>query len=428
MKKNVWLVLLVLLLLSGTVFASDYQPRPGVLSPDEVDFGGKTVNILIRDVTWVISNGGKPDTERAAEAEELFNVKISAEEFGAYEQLVSRVMAGDAGYDIFRFNHRSGYFPMVSGGMLYPMSDILPPEYFEALPRADQIAIDTLAWQGKYYAFGVMHGIFNASMNIVAYDYEPLELAGLEDPYELWLQGNWDYKVFEEYLVALTQDTDGDGAIDQYGMYDPGTGIAGIVRFLAGFAKVEFAQKDETGNWVFAHNRNKLINGLNLLHHWRNELQVAGSPSVFNTSHLAGLRNRIAQGDTDYGIVPYPIGPDEDSHSFWTFDYSSNYLPVNSAYPEGMIALVDFLFREEDSEEYLDFYINNYMVSRDHMNVYQAGVDSWAGEGDAFQNAGFWDVISEVMGQVSGGEKGAAAAIDEVAPEAQAWLNDLFGL
>ncbi|NLL88767.1 MAG: hypothetical protein GX228_07555, partial [Firmicutes bacterium] len=137
MKKNVWLVLLVLLLMSGTVFASDYQPRPGVLSPDEVDFGGKTVNILIRDVTWVIYNGGKPDTERMAEAEELFNVKISAEEFGAYEQLVSRIMAGDAGYDIFRFNHRSGYFPMVSGGMLYPMSDILPPEYFEALPRAD---------------------------------------------------------------------------------------------------------------------------------------------------------------------------------------------------------------------------------------------------------------------------------------------------
>jgi len=428
MKKNVWLVLLVLLLMSGTVFASDYQPRPGVLSPDEVDFGGKTVNILIRDVTWVISNGGKPNTERAAEAEELFNVKISTEEFGSYETLVARVMSGDAAYDIFRYNHRSGYFPMVSGGMLYPMSDILPPEYFEALPRADQIAIDTLAWQGKYYAFGVMHGIFNASMNIVAYDYEPLELAGLEDPYELWLQGNWDYKVFEEYLVALTQDTDGDGAIDQYGMYDPGTGIAGIVRFLAGFAKVEFAQKDETGNWVFAHDRNKLINGLNLLHHWRNELQVTGSPAVFNTSHLAGLRNRIAAGDTDYGIVPYPIGPDEDSHSFWTFDYSSNYLPVNSAYPEGMIALVDFLFREEDSEEYLDFYINNYMVSRDHMNVYQAGVDSWAGEGDAFQNAGFWDVISEVMGQVSGGEKGAAAAIDEVAPEAQAWLNDLFGL
>ena len=97
MKKNVWLVLLVLLLMSGTVFASDYQPRPGVLSPDEVDFGGKTVNILIRDVTWVIYNGGKPDTERMAEAEELFNVKISAEEFGAYEQLVSRIMAGDAG-------------------------------------------------------------------------------------------------------------------------------------------------------------------------------------------------------------------------------------------------------------------------------------------------------------------------------------------
>ncbi len=427
MKKVLSVVLVcVLLLVSGTVLASDYQPRPGVLSPEEVDFGGKTVTILVRDVDWVIYNGGKPNAERVAEAEQLFNVKIQTESFSAYDALVARIMAGDAGYDIFRFNHRSGYFPMVSSGMLYPMSDILPPEYFEALPRADQIAIETLSYQGKYYAFGVMHGIFNATMNVMYYDYEPIRVAGLEDPYELWKQGAWDYQTLEEYLVLLTQDTDGDGVVDQYGLYDPANST-GAIRFLAGFNKVAFAEKDESGKWVYALNREALINGLNLLHRWRNELKVMGSPSVFNTSHLAGLRNRIARGETDYGLVPYPIGPDGDGHSFWTFDYSSNYLPVNSAYPEGLVALADFLFRESDSEEYLDFYINNYMVTREHMDVYLAGIDAWAGEGDAFQNSGFWDVFSGALNEVVRGEKGAAVAIDETAPQAQAFLNDLFG-
>lgn len=428
MKKYVWLVLLVcVLLMSGTVFASDYQPRPGVLSPEEVDFGGKTVTIMIRDVDWVIHNGGKPTSERIAEAEQLFNVKIQTDTFSWFDGLTARVMAGDSTYDIFRFNHRSGYFPLVRDGILYPVGDILPPEYYESLPRADQIAIEKLAYKGTYYAFGVMHGIFNATMNIMSYNYEPIELAGLEDPYEVWQQGRWDYQTFEEYLVALTRDTDGDGIIDQYGMYDPAN-ATGAIRFLAGFNIVEFAQQDESGRWVYALNRDALINGLNLIDRWRNQLGVAGTSNVvFNTSHLAGLRNRIAAGDIEYGLVPYPIGPDADRHSFWTFDFSSNYLPVNTAYAEGLIALADFLFREEDSEEYLDFYINNYMVSREHMEVYQAGIDSWAGEGDAFQNAGLWDILSGPIGEVVRGEKGAAVAIDEIAPEAQAWLDDLFG-
>jgi len=47
-----------------------------VLSSDQVDFGGKTVNILVGDLDWVVYNGGKPLDERIAEAEQLFNVKI----------------------------------------------------------------------------------------------------------------------------------------------------------------------------------------------------------------------------------------------------------------------------------------------------------------------------------------------------------------
>ena len=39
----------------------------------------------------------------------------------------------------------------------------------------------------------------------------------LEDPRDLWERGEWTWDKFIEYCQVLTQDTDGDGQIDQYG-------------------------------------------------------------------------------------------------------------------------------------------------------------------------------------------------------------------
>lgn len=55
----------------GFVSASDYEAPPGVLSPDEVDFGGKTVTIVSSDFWKAL-----PTEERMAEAEAAFNVNI----------------------------------------------------------------------------------------------------------------------------------------------------------------------------------------------------------------------------------------------------------------------------------------------------------------------------------------------------------------
>ncbi|MGB4141165.1 MAG: hypothetical protein WBK98_07665, partial [Limnochordia bacterium] len=131
-----------------------YTPRPGVLSPDQVDFGGKTVNILVGDLNWVVYNGGKPLEERIAEAEALFNCKIEVGATGGANAMIARILAGDSTYDILRFEHRGGYFPLVTQGMLYPVSDILPPEYFESLPTADRYSIEKLQFRGKLYGFG----------------------------------------------------------------------------------------------------------------------------------------------------------------------------------------------------------------------------------------------------------------------------------
>lgn len=425
-KLGLSLLLALVLVVSAAVAVGAYEPRPGVLSPDEVDFGGKTVTVIVRDLDWVVHNGGKPTEERIAEAEALFNVKIETGTFNNIEELQSRIMANDSAYDIFRFNHRSGYFQLLAAGMLLPMSEYLPDEYFEALPASDRYTIEKLSYGGEYYGFGVVYGLFNGSMMILRYPLELIEEAGLEDPYQLWLEDRWDYQVFEEYLIALTQDTDGDGVNDQFGMFDVGNAIAAY-RFMP-FNGAEVAKKDENGKWVYSLGDSDAINALNLITRWK-ELGVMGSggdeKTGFQSSHLAGMRHAIAKG-IPLGYVPFPKGPDVDRYQFPVFDFTTNMLPVNSAYPEGMIALVDFLFRYEDTEEYLDFYVNSYMQSREQLDVYMAGAEGWRGEGDMFQSSGLWDITNPAVTPIVNLEKGVAAGVDEVRPEAQAWLDDFF--
>ncbi len=65
---------LICVLASSVGLAGDL--RPGVLSPDEVDFGGKTVTILVGDLGYTGHNKGFPVDEKIAEAEQLFGFTV----------------------------------------------------------------------------------------------------------------------------------------------------------------------------------------------------------------------------------------------------------------------------------------------------------------------------------------------------------------
>jgi len=51
----------------------------------------------------------------------------------------------------------------------------------------------------------------------LGFNMQLLEEYNLEDPRELYKRGEWTWDKFIEYCQTLTQDTDGDGQIDQYG-------------------------------------------------------------------------------------------------------------------------------------------------------------------------------------------------------------------
>ena len=51
----------------------------------------------------------------------------------------------------------------------------------------------------------------------LAFNMQILEDYNLEDPRDLYARGEWTWDIFNQYCQTLTDDTDGDGQIDQYG-------------------------------------------------------------------------------------------------------------------------------------------------------------------------------------------------------------------
>ena len=275
--------------------------------PDEVDFGGKTVTI----VSSILESAAF--RERIAEAEEAFNVNIETLLIDNADLMMARIMSGDAKYDIIQQAHRSAYFALVTADAV-PADDYLPEEYFEWLPSMDRYTIEKFKYEGKRYGVALHDGVVNDSIIIMSYNKDLLEQYNLPDPYELYLNGEWTVDVLEEMMIAVTQDTNGDGVIDQWGMPDITNG-PGFFRW-APFNGAEIAVQDENGRWTYAYNQENAIYALNKVIHWKN-LGIIGPGNynngtlAFNPTHLPGNRHAQAAG-VNFGLVPLPKGPHVD--------------------------------------------------------------------------------------------------------------------
>jgi hypothetical protein len=67
------------------------------------------------------------------------------------------------------------------------------------------------------------------------------------------------------------------------------------------------------------------------------------------------------------------------------------------------------------------------VTTKEHWDMIQAAIEEFAGEGDLFDSTALWDMLNAPILDSVTGRQGAAAAMAEVRPQAQAWLDDLFG-
>ncbi|MCD7814586.1 MAG: extracellular solute-binding protein [Lachnospiraceae bacterium] len=154
-----------------------------------------------------------------AEVEEAYNVKIEFVNLtwsGVQESINTSVLAGTPDCDIYEVDLSFG-IPAALNGFATNLEEVLPADAdllsTEMIFSPVDIGVDN-----GVYLFGSNSGesvYYNTYM--LAYNQQILDAAGLESPNDLYERGEWTWDKWREYMIALTQDTDGDGVIDQYG-------------------------------------------------------------------------------------------------------------------------------------------------------------------------------------------------------------------
>ena len=186
----------------------DYTNALPADGDDEETLSQKEINRTIAELKFAnVSN-----------IESDYNVKFYWKNLtytGVQESINNSILAGSPDCDIYMVDPGMG-IPAQMNGLALDLKTVLPEDHDlftnqEIMSYMDMgdgkaciiMRVEAAKQVGDTYPLG-----FNIQL---------LEDNGLEDPRDLWERGEWTWDKFVEYMQVLTQDTDGDGQIDQYG-------------------------------------------------------------------------------------------------------------------------------------------------------------------------------------------------------------------
>lgn len=150
--------------------------------------------------------------------EDTYNVEfqyVNLTYTGITESINNSILAGTPDCDVYMCDLTMG-IPAAMNGLAIDLKTILP-EDADVLSAQQNLNYLDLG-DGKACLMKQVRGEnVVADTYPLAFNKQLLEDANLEDPRELYARGEWTWDKFVEYCKALTQDTDGDGVVDQYG-------------------------------------------------------------------------------------------------------------------------------------------------------------------------------------------------------------------
>jgi multiple sugar transport system substrate-binding protein len=219
--------------------------------------------------------------------------------------------------------------------------------------------VDFFTWRGQAYA---VTNIYNDNVfpYILYYNKEKFEMAGLPDPLELYKQGKWTWDAFFNAGKQLTQDTNGDGKIDQYAyatwavtqpfLY---TNDVEVVKYIGGrpvFAmddpkayrafqalyEMDAKYKMRPADW-WTDPQGRFQKGITCMDYW-------------GPWDLSNMRNALGK---KLGIVPFPKGPDSKKKSADEGDDSAWAIASSSKDPELAALYLIWMLMPTDKEKEL---------------------------------------------------------------------------
>ncbi len=196
-------------------------------------------------------------------------------------------------------------------------------------------------WQNSHYAVPIKPYFKHITFNRTLFEYD-----GLETPDELYANGEWTFEKFLELGRELTQDTDGDGEIDQWGFSGYGDSMSHFI--IANHGRL--LNIDQAAGEVTSGLKNpETLESLN----WLSEMVTPSNPmwmtedaemfGYFDNNALGMIVGKEIQDARempfDVGLVPYPAGPSGSTDEVYVYSQSWA-VPTGSDNPEAALAYV----------------------------------------------------------------------------------------
>ena len=432
MKRSLSTVMVVVLVLafSGLVMAA-------------ADFGGQTVTIatIHPDGEWFAS-----DPLRVAYIQQLekdFNVKIEFKQAltwgGRMDEIMSSVIAGDPVGDVVHFYTTD--IPSIAEA-LTPL-DMLPDDYYGRYTgyHGDR---NLYSYQGVPYALpvggGYIWGEDLMSTQVIFYNKDFFAEHGLPDLYELQQAGEWTWAQFLEIAKKVTKDTDGDGEIDQWGFegWSPYVLPQSFVFTNGG----QFVHIDDDGLATFTGTDEAVLEALKFVHDLKYVERVVYpeeiGPWALNSPFYQGKAAMMLQEyqrltwDTpdrefEQACVFLPRGPKADDHVVPDWAVELVGFPIGGDKdPVALAELVNAIYKtsKDYNEDYVGMVLDYFADRVDNEETLEVIADS-------FDRIKFWDSIpygefGQVLSDIVNGKVSPASAMEEIAPEVQAALDEIY--
>ncbi|SFS03729.1 ABC transporter substrate-binding protein [Anaeromicropila populeti] len=383
------------------------------------DMAGRTIKVGIwwdyfytSDHTSIEDDPGLTNTETAQmkldnvrRIEEKYNVKIQFVNLGwdgIKESINTSILAGTPECDIYLTDLQFG-IPAVLNGLAQDLSKL---DIGHCDINNDQVVMKPLEALGGTYLFSEqglpVNGIY------LGYNKTMIQDLGLEDPQELYNNGEWTWDKFAELATAATKDTDGDSNVDTYGYGGVFTDLVnGLVMNnggeIAATGTEGLSSKETTEVFDFI---NKLYNEDKVARPWNtddwndNLLSWSTGKTLFWTAQAWSLKQEadaaVSEGAPlafEYSVVPYPTGPSGDASKIYS-PVSGNWyiIPIGVSEPEKVYQVFEeFMNWHQGDTEYRDdpsWFESCFLTDEDIALALKCGetpkLDLWTSLGGSF--------------------------------------------
>ncbi len=325
----------------------------------EFNMDGRTIKFLAWwDATPTDATPeGQQMLANIAELEKQHNIKIVFEAVG-YDDVrtvfTDSTLAGEPAADFFRMQ-RSWFVPgMIAQEMVLPISDYVDLAGAEnAFGDESQINIGT--YGDKSYGIAGDVGGFGLYFNRGL-----LADLGLENPHDLFANGQWTWSKMLEMMRAATQDTNNDGTPDTWGITAKDEDLLGILVASNGSNLVDLAARQEKLSDP------KTIEALEFYKQlfdeklarlndaWSDYINFYGEGNTlfFPGHNWESGRVKEQLVDKDFGYVPFPRGPQATADHSYNSQVNMWAMPSNVKQPEELLYIFRKIFDVQRVEEW----------------------------------------------------------------------------